>query len=46
MNSKNSITSDLLRLLFNLTEKITLNRRHEYIVLSNLSIYYKCKKMI
>ena len=38
MNSKNSTTSDLHRLLFNLTDKINLKRNEKYIVLSNLSM--------
>ena len=37
MNSKNSGTSDPLRLLLNLTDKI---RNDRYVALSNLSIYY------
>ena len=41
MNSKNSETSDPHRLLLNLTDKIDLRRKGKYIVLSNLSIYYK-----
>ena len=40
MNSKNSKTSDPHRLLLNLTDKIDLRRKDEYIALSNLSIYY------
>ena len=40
MNSKNSKTSDLYRLLLNLTDKIVLKRKDKYIALSNLSIYY------
>ena len=40
MNSKNSKTSDPLRLLLNLTDKIDLRRKDKYVSLSNLSIYY------
>ena len=40
MNSKNSKTSDLHRLLFNLSEKTNLQRSDKYVALSNLSIYY------
>ena len=40
MKSKNSKTSDLHRLLFNLSEKINLQRSDKYVALSNLSIYY------
>ena len=43
MNSKNSKTSDLHRLLLNLTEKVNLNRSDEYISISNLNIYYTWK---
>ena len=43
MNSKNSKTSDPHRLLLNLTDKIDLRRKDEYIALSNLSIYYTWK---
>ena len=39
LNSKNSGTSDLHRLLFNLTYKINLKRSDKYVALSNLSIY-------
>ena len=39
-NSKNSKTSDLQRLLLDLTDKINLKRSDQYIALSNLSIYY------
>ena len=44
MNSKNSKTSDPHRLLLNFTDKIYLKRKDEYIVLSNLSIYFTWKK--
>ena len=45
MNSKSSKTSDLHRLLLNVTEKVNLNRSDEYISLSNLSIYYTWKNI-
>ena len=38
MNSKNSKTSDLYRLLLNLSDKINLKRSDKYVALSNLSI--------
>ena len=40
MNSGNSKTSDLHRLLLNLTDKIDLRRKNNYTALSNRSIYY------
>ena len=40
MNSKNSQTFDLHRLLLKLTDKINLNRSDKYVALSNLSLYY------
>ena len=40
MNTKNSKTSGPHRLSLNLTDKITLKRKDEYIALSNLSICY------
>ena len=40
MNSKNSKTFDLHRLLLNLTDKINLKRSDKYVSLSNLSMYY------
>ena len=43
MNSKNSKTFDLQKLLLNLTDKIDLRIKHKYIILSNLSIYYTWK---
>ena len=46
MNSKNSKTSDLHRLLFNLADKIGLKIKDKYIALSNLSIYYTRKKKL
>ena len=45
MNSKNSKTSDPHRLLLNLTNKIDLRRKDEYIALSNLSTYYTWKNI-
>ena len=45
MNSKNSKTTDLYRLLLNLTDKIVLKRKDKYIALSNLSIYYTWKNI-
>ena len=45
MNSENSETSDPYRLLLNLTEKIDLRRKDQYIALSNLSIYYTWKNI-
>ena len=45
MNSKNSKTFDLHRLLLNLTDKIDLRRKDKYITLSNLSIYYTWKNI-
>ena len=38
MKSVNSKTFDLNRLLFNLTDKINLNRSEKYVALSNLNI--------
>ena len=43
INSKNSETSDPHRLLLNLTDKMDLRRKDEYIPLSNLSIFYTWK---
>ena len=43
MNSRNIKTSDPDRLLLNLTDKINFRRKDEYIILSNLSIYYTWK---
>ena len=45
MNSKNSKTSNLYRLLLNLINKTNLRRKDKYIVLSNLSIYYTWKNI-
>ena len=43
MNSENRKTSDLLRLLLNLSDKINLKRSDKYVALSSLSIYYAWK---
>ena len=43
MNSENSKTYDLHRLLPNLTDKVDIRRKDKYIALSNLSIYYTWK---
>ena len=40
MNSGNSKTSDLHRLLLNFTDKINLKRSDKYVALSNLSMHY------
>ena len=45
MNSENSKTSDLYRLLLNLLDKINLKRTDRYVALSNLSIYYTWKNI-
>ena len=45
MNSKNSKTSNLYRLLLNLINKTNLRRKDKYIVLSNLSIFYTWKNI-
>ena len=44
MNSENSKTSDLNRLLLNLSDKINLKRNEKCVALSNLGIYYTWKK--
>ena len=47
MNFENSKTSNLHRLLLNLTDKINLKKSDKYVALSNLSIYMeKYKKII
>ena len=46
MNSENSKTSDLHRLLLNLSNKTNLKRSDKYIASSNLSIYYIWKNII
>ena len=45
MNSENSKTSDLHRLLLNLLDKINLKRSDQYVALSNLTRGYKWKNM-
>ena len=45
MNSENSKTSDLHKLLLNLSDKIDLKLSDQYAVLSNLSIYYTWKNI-
>ena len=40
MNSGNSKTSNLQRLILNLSDKTDLKRNEEYVDLSNLSIYF------
>ena len=45
MNSEKSKTSDLHRILLNLTDKIELRRKDKYVALSNLSVYYTWKNV-
>ena len=45
MDSKSSGTSDSHGLLLNLTDNINLKKSNEYVVLSNLSIYYTWKNI-
>ena len=45
LNSENTRTSDLHRLLFNLSGKINLKRSDKYVALTNLSIYYAQKNI-
>ena len=45
MNSKYGKTSDRHRLLLNLTDKMDLRKKDDYIPLSNLSIYYTWKNI-
>ena len=45
LNSENSNTFDLGRLLFNLLDKIDFKRSDKYVALSNLSIYYTLKNI-
>ena len=45
MNSENSKTSNPLRLLLNLLDKINLKRSDKHVALSNLSIYYTWKNI-
>ena len=48
MNSKNSKTNGLQRLILNLLGKMNLKESDKYFALSNLSVYYpwKNKKLI
>ena len=45
MNFENSKTSDLHRLLLNLSGKINLKSSDKYVAFSNLSIYYTWKNI-
>ena len=45
MNSANSKTSDLHRLLLNLSDKINLKRSDKYVALSNLHIICYASKI-
>ena len=45
MNSKNTETSYLHRLLINLKDEITLKRSDKHVPLSNLDIYYTWKNI-
>ena len=45
MNSENSKSSDLHRLLQNLTDKINLRKSDKYVALSNLSVYFIHRKI-
>ena len=45
INSENSNTSDPDRLLFNLTDQVSLKRCGKYVALSNLSILYPWKNI-
>ena len=45
MNSENSKTSDLHRLLLNLSDRAKLKTSDKYIALSNLSIWYTQKNI-
>ena len=45
MNSKNSKTSNLHRLLLKLSDKIDSKRSDKYVALSNLTIYYTWKNI-
>ena len=40
MNSKTNKTSDIHRLILNLSDKINLKRSDKFVALSNLSMYY------
>ena len=45
MNSENSKTSDIHRLLLNISDEIDLKRSDKHVALSNLSIYYTWKNI-
>ena len=45
MNSGNSETSDLHRLLLNLLDKLNVKSSDKYVALSNLNIYYTWKNI-
>ena len=45
MNSKNSKTSDLHRLLLNLADEINLKRSDKYVAILNLNIHYAWKNI-
>ena len=45
INSKNSKTSDPHRLLLNVTDKMDLRRKDNYIALPNRNIYYTWKNI-
>ena len=46
VKSENSKTSELLRLLLNILDKMDLRTSNKYIALSNCSINYTWKKFI
>ena len=46
MNSKYCKISDPNRLLLFLKDKMNLKRSDKYVALSNVSVYYTCKKVI
>lgn len=45
MNLKHNKTSDLHRVILNLSNKITLKRSNKYLLLSNLNSYYIWKQI-
>ena len=45
MNFENSKTSDIHRLLLNISDEIDLKRSDKHVALSNLSIYYTWKNI-
>ena len=45
MNSRNSKTPYLQRLILNLLDKINLKRNYKYVALSNLTIHYTWKNI-